>query len=92
MINQKINQKMETDFYTHSITFMWITKSVPLPLFTSSSPSSWAARMVTSCNPRESEFSILIASGMPIPLSETVRINRELLRARDPFSSQMISL
>ena len=63
-----------------SFTVNLIVNSVPLSLFSSSSPSNWSTREVTSCMPRVSSSSISRFLGMPTPSSETVRIKLVLLQ------------
>ena len=62
-----------------SITVNLIENSVPLFLFSSSSPSNWSTREVTSCIPRLSRSSISRSSGIPTPLSETGQIKNGTL-------------
>jgi hypothetical protein len=85
------NFKNSTIYSLFSATVNLIVNSVPLFLFSLSSPSNCSTREVTSCMPRLSRSSILRFSGMPTPLSEIVRMKLLLVLWQLSLSGSMDS-
>jgi hypothetical protein len=64
--------------YDLSATLNVILNSVPGAPLSSILPSNWSTRMFTNCSPSDSRLSSSMFSGNPFPLSEIVKLKRDL--------------